>query len=73
MLRMGRHRFTQLTNAFSTKIENQAHAVAQHMMVYNFGRIHKTHWMTPEMQAGITGHVRSLEAIAAPLRHSAKP
>lgn len=64
-LRMGCRRFTRLTNAFSKKIENHAHAVALHMMFYNFGRVHKTLRVTPAMQAGITDHVWSLEEIAA--------
>ena len=64
-LRMGCRRFTRLTNAFSKKIENHSHAVALHMMFYNFGRIHKTLRVTPAMQAGVTGHVWSLEEIAA--------
>lgn len=29
-------RFTRLTNAFSKKVENHAHAVALHFMWYNF-------------------------------------
>lgn len=64
-LRMGCRRFTRLTNAFSKKVENHAHAVALHMMFYNFGRVHKTLRVTPAMQAGITDHVWSLEEIAA--------
>jgi hypothetical protein len=63
-LRMGCRRFTRLTNAFSKKVENHAHAVALHMMFYNFGRIHKTLGVTPAMQAGVTDHVWSLEEIA---------
>jgi len=43
-----------LTNAFSKKIENHTHAVALHMMYYNFVRIHQTMRMTPAMAAGIT-------------------
>jgi hypothetical protein len=38
-LRMHMRRFTRLTNAFSKKVENHAHAVALHMMYYNFVRI----------------------------------
>lgn len=63
-MRMSMRRFTRLTNAFSKKIENHAHAVALHFMYYNFGRIHKTLRVTPAMEAGISSHVWSLEEIA---------
>jgi hypothetical protein len=63
-LRMGCRRFTQLTNAFSKKVENHAWAVALHMMHYNFCRIHKTLRVTPAMEAGVTDHVWSLEEVA---------
>jgi hypothetical protein len=53
-LRMHMRRFTRLTNAFSKKIENHTHAVALHMMYYNFVRIHQTIKVTPAMAAGIT-------------------
>lgn len=58
-------RFTRLTNGFSKKVENHAHAVALHFMYYNFGRIHKTLRVTPAMQAGVSDYVWSLEEIAA--------
>lgn len=64
-MRMGMRRFTRLTNAFSKKAENHAHAVALHFMHYNFARIHKTLRVTPAMQAGISDHVWTLEEIAA--------
>lgn len=64
-MRMSMRRFTRLTNAFSKKVENHAHAVALHFMHYNFGRIHKTLRVTPAMEAGIADHVWSLEEIAA--------
>lgn len=64
-MRMSMRRFTRLTNGFSKKIENHAHAVALHFMYYNFGRIHKTLRVTPAMQAGIADHVWGLEEIAA--------
>lgn len=64
-MRMSMRRFTRLTNGFSKKIENHAHAVALHFMYYNFGRIHKSLRVTPAMEAGIADHVWSLEEIAA--------
>ena len=64
-MRMSCRRFTRLTNAFSKKVENHAHAVALHFMYYNFGRIHKTLRVTPAMEAGVSKHVWSLEEIAA--------
>jgi len=64
-MRVSMRRFTRLTNGFSKKIENHAHAVALHFMYYNCGRIHKTLPVTPAMEAGIADHVWSLEEIAA--------
>jgi IS1 family transposase len=64
-MRMSMRRFTRLTNAFSKKAENHAHAVALHFMFYNFGRIHKTLRITPAMAARVSDHVWSLEEIAA--------
>lgn len=63
-MRMSMRRFTRLTNAFSKKVENHAHAVALHFMHYNFGRIHKALRVTPAMQAGIADHIWTLEEIA---------
>ncbi len=56
-------RFTRLTNAFSKKVENHAHAVAIHFMYYNFVRIHKSLRVTPAMAAGVTGRLWELEDI----------
>src|SRR5206468_541544 len=41
-MRMGMRRFTRLTNGFSKKLENTAHAVALHFFHYNFCRPHQT-------------------------------
>ena len=64
-MRMSCRRFTRLTNAFSKKVENHAHAVALHFMYYNFGRIHKSLRVTPAMQASISDHIWSFEEISA--------
>jgi hypothetical protein len=60
-MRMGR--LTRLTNAFSKKVENHAHAVALHFMHYNFARIHQTLRSTPAMKAGVTDHLWSIKEI----------
>jgi IS1 family transposase len=53
-IRMGTRRFTRLTNAFSKKAENHAHAVAIYFMHYNFVRIHQTLRCSPAMAAGVS-------------------
>lgn len=60
-MRMGMRRFTQLTNAFSKKVENHGHAIALHFMYYNWVRIHKTLRVTPAMAAGLTQRLWKLE------------
>jgi IS1 family transposase len=69
-LRMSARRFTRLTNAFSKKIENHAHAVALHFMFYNFCRSHQTLTRaangvhtTPAMAAGVTDRVWTIEDV----------
>lgn len=64
-MRMSMRRFTRLTNAFSKKLENHAHAIALHFMYYNFGRVHQTLKVTPAMAAGVSDRVWTLEEIAA--------
>jgi IS1 family transposase len=73
-MRMGMRRFTRLTNGFSKKIENLAHAVSLHYMHYNFARVHASLTIehadgtrtkrTPAMAAGVTDHVWTLAEIA---------
>lgn len=70
-MRMGMRRFTRLTNAFSKKVENHAHAVSLHFMHYNFCRPHQTLTKaaggtktTPAMAAGIARAPWSLTQLA---------
>jgi len=53
-VRMHSRRMTRLTNAFSKKMANHAHAMALHFLYYNFVRIHKTLRTTPAMAAGVS-------------------
>ena len=62
-MRMGMRRFTRLTNAFSKKVENLAHAVSLHYMYYNFLRVHKSLGTTPAVAAGVADHVWRVEEI----------
>lgn len=69
-MRMGMRRFTRLTNAFSKKAENHAHAVSLYFMFYNYCRPHQTLTKsangvktTPAMASGITDHVWTVEEI----------
>lgn len=52
-IRMHSRRFTRLTNGFSKKVENHAHAVALHFFAANFCRAH----MTLTKAAGRDTHV----------------
>jgi IS1 family transposase len=60
-MRMSMRRFTRLTNGFSKKVENHAHALEIHYMYYNWCRVHKTLRVTPAMEAGLTDHVWTIE------------
>jgi hypothetical protein len=62
---MGMRRFTRLTNAFSKKIENHAHAVSLHFMHSNFARPHPSlgKRVTPAIAAGIERAPSSLTQI----------
>lgn len=64
-MRMGMRRFTRLTNGFSKKAENHAHAVAIHYRHYNFAKIHRTLRVTPAMEAGIADHIWSIGEIVS--------
>ncbi len=67
---MGLRRRTRLTNGFSKKAENHAHAFAIHMMHYNYCRAHQTLTKaadgiktTPAMASGLTDHVWTMEEV----------
>ena len=63
-MRMSIRRFTQLTNAFSKKIENHEHSVALHFMYYNFCRQHKSlGGISPAMAARVTDQLWDIEDI----------
>lgn len=64
-MRMGMRRFTRLTNAFSKKIENHAHAVALHFMYYNFCRKHSSIGTTPAIAAGVADRIWTLEDVVS--------
>ena len=68
-MRMGMRRFTRLTNGFSKKFDNHAHAVALHFIYMNFARPHKSlanpYPRTPAMAAGLADHIWTCEEIAA--------
>lgn len=74
-MRMGMRRFTRLTNGFSKRVANLAHAVSLHYMHYNFARPHQSLTIenedstrtkqTPAMAAGVADHVWTLREIGA--------
>lgn len=63
--RMHMRRFTRLTNAFSKKVENHAHAVALHMTYYSFVRVHSKLRISPAMAAGIAERLWEVADIVA--------
>lgn len=72
-MRMSMRRFTRLTNAFSKKVENLAHAVTLHCMYYNFARPHMAlNGKTPAMEAGIADHQWTITEIAGLLDRKAQ-
>jgi IS1 family transposase len=69
-LRMQNRRFTRLTNAFSKKAENHAHAVSLFFLYYNYCRPHQTLTQeaggkrtTPAMASGLVERVWTAEDI----------
>lgn len=64
-MRMCMRRFTGLTNAFSKKIENHAHAVALHFMKYIYCRTHQSLKVTAAMAAGVSDTLWEIEDIVS--------
>ncbi len=64
-MRMSMRRFTRLTNGFSKKAENLAHAISLHFMYYNFCRIHQSLQCSPAMAAGVTDTFWEIEDMLA--------
>ena len=69
---MRSRRFTRLTNAFSKKAENHAHAVSLFFPYYNYCRPHQTLTRaangtktTPAMASGLTDQVWTVKDIIA--------
>lgn len=67
--RMNCRRMTRLTNGFSKKAANHAHAIALQFFTYNFCRTHGTLTKaagvktTPAMAAGVIDHVLTLDEV----------
>ena len=55
-MRMGMRRFTQLTNGFSKKAENHAHAVAIYFMHYT-GHPRANGWMNVAVCSAVSGAI----------------
>jgi len=66
-VRIDSRRLTRLTNAFSKKIENHAHAMALYFLYYNFVRIHKTLKVTPAMAAGVKNRLWEMKDVVTML------
>jgi len=62
-IRIGNHRFTRLTNAFSKKTENHWHTLSLYFVHYNFCRMHKSFRMSPAMAAGAIDTLRDMDRV----------
>jgi hypothetical protein len=56
-MRMGRRRFTRITNAYSKKWENLKAALNLYFWHYSFARVHESLRVTPAMEHRITGRI----------------
>lgn len=62
-MRMSLARLARLSLAFSKKLDNLKAALALHFAWYNFGRVHGSLRVTPAMEAGIAGHIWTMEEL----------
>ena len=62
-MRMGIRRFTQLTNAFSKKLENHFHSLSLYFVHYYFIKIHGSIKFTPAIEAELTDTLHDMEWI----------
>src|SRR5436190_2093540 len=62
-VRMHSRRLTRVTNSFSKKVANHAHAMALHFLYYNFVRIHLMLKVSPAMAAGITDRLWEMKDV----------
>lgn len=65
--RMGNRWMTRLTNRFSKKAENHAHAMAVYFKHHNLVRIGQTLRVTPAMAAGVMGRLWELSDLVVAL------
>jgi len=72
-VRMSMRRFTRLTNAFSTKVENLAAAVSIHFMHYNFCRPHLSLKGKTPAQAAVTSRRWTVENMVRLLDEGRNP
>ena len=56
-------RFTRLTKALSTKLENHIHMISLFTVPYNFRRIRQTLRFTPAKESGLNKTTRDMEWI----------
>jgi hypothetical protein len=62
-VRLFQRRFTRLTLGYSKMLANLKHSVALFIAHFNSCRAHSAHKQTPAMDAELTNHVWTIEAL----------